>query len=318
MSEGLNSKRHEALRAYRDSAHPRSRANIETAVLERYPDELEKTAKRAAFLFDLPKNCQLSEDELDDVQRFSEYVGKRLVHLELYSPLLASDSKLTPDGAVFLQEHDLTHAIAQYGRPDSHSVIPEGFLLSGDAYLNPAALQEELIATLWGKGDSQIRSIFKSKGGGAIIATLEEVGVSEAAINLVMDTFYAKDSKTFAGIIATHHAMTRELFRTLAIRTANKEKRDITPYTTPNGPLDQAFAYIKTHPDPLFMEVAKNIYNHVDDPKILFTEFARICAPLLESLRHRTQYSDEARLKRWEDQQAARAALQGLAIQSDI
>lgn len=109
--DALSKKREATLNTYHKKEHSRSRSKVEHAVSERYIDTPENIRRRAEYLFGSPPEVELTQEECDDLQRLSEYVGKRLVHAEGYSPLFSGDRHASPADIDPLQDHDVTHAI---------------------------------------------------------------------------------------------------------------------------------------------------------------------------------------------------------------
>lgn len=309
--EQVRQKQREAIRAYRHPEHPRSRQAVERAVRDRYPDTPEARQHLAEYLFSLPKGTELAPEELHDIQRFAEYVGKRFVHAEMYSPLLAGSPTDGPSDFGVFQEHDVAHGIAEYARSGQESVVPEVLRTTQDVYCDPLAMQDELFATLWGgnvAGDTMFNRITRMEGVDDLAPYVE----SPEAFARLRTELEGASGKTFEGAFALLLGAAREDFRRAAIRTAESEGRDTSSYVDPDGPLDAAFAHIKDHPDPKMIEVMRAIYEQRDDPKILLKEFQRVCGPLLESLRARKQYSDETRQQRRDDAAAAKKKLEDL------
>ena len=145
----------ETLRQYRDAESESSQANIEDLMIERYPYGYAKNIGKDFFC--LAPDTELSDADAEDLERFMQYAGKRLVIGHLGSP--ANERKTQKEkveyDATGFAIHEIGHAVAAYARGRQNSVIPEMLSKPKDVwYTDQDVLAEEMIANLWNDPES--------------------------------------------------------------------------------------------------------------------------------------------------------------------
>lgn len=253
--------------------------------------------------FFLLEGVKLSSEEKAQVGLFVEHVSTRLVNAALRRPGTGSTTKAgaarhlfdPEDQLGFISFHDPAHAIVAYDRSDGKDLVPAFLKVTPtESYTSSKMVEEEFPALVWSK-------IF---GGRPLFVSFLHEDTMRDLFEVMKHDKYEDPVQMQAGLdhIASQvnhrdFESVRRAYEATIVLYLNQtaSRRAGAQASAMKEALEIGFRQSQESPEPKYLQLIRNVFeNYEKDKKTLFSEFQRICGPLLARLQLKDQKKNTA------------------------